>query len=168
MNFFYAATTITIGDGRIASFWHAPWLDGVKPKDIAPSIFAISKRKNFTVNKGLHLDFWIDKIDTAGGISTNNISEFVDLWSRVHEVRLSEGTTDDIKWKFTNSGVYTAASAYKAQFEGMTFSPVPQLVWNNWAPPKCKLFAWLVLQDRVWTVIRLRRIDNFLCSMPHY
>jgi hypothetical protein len=50
MEFFYAATTITIGDGRIASFWHAPWLDGVKPKDIAPSILTISRRKNFTVN----------------------------------------------------------------------------------------------------------------------
>jgi hypothetical protein len=61
MEFFYAATRISIGDGRIASFWHTPWLEGMKPKDIAPPIFAISKRKNFTVNKGMYQDFWISK-----------------------------------------------------------------------------------------------------------
>jgi hypothetical protein len=44
MEFFYAATMITIGDGKMANFWHTPWLQGRKPKEIAPSIFAISKR----------------------------------------------------------------------------------------------------------------------------
>ena len=68
-----------------------------------------------------------------------------------------EGTTDDITWKFTTSGFYTAASAYKAQFEGLTRSSMPEMVWKNWAPPKCKLFAWLVLQNRVWTADRLHR-----------
>jgi hypothetical protein len=51
MKFFYAATTISIGDGRIARFWHTPWLEGMKPKDTAPSIFTISTRKNFTVKQ---------------------------------------------------------------------------------------------------------------------
>ena len=68
-----------------------------------------------------------------------------------------EGTTDDITWKFTNSGLYTASSAYKAQFEGLPRSTMPEMVWKNWAPPKCKLFAWLVLQNRVWTADRLHR-----------
>jgi hypothetical protein len=81
----------------------------------------------------------------------------VDLWSRVHEVRLTEGTPDDIKWKFTNSGVYTAAAAYKAQFEGMLFSCMPEAVWNNWVPPKCKLFVCLMLQDRVWMADQLQK-----------
>ena len=30
-------------------------------------------------------------------------------------------------------------------------------VWNNWAPPKHKFFAWLIIQDRVWTADRLQR-----------
>jgi hypothetical protein len=57
MDFFYAGTTIAIGDRHTAKFWHAPWLDGVKPKDIAPSILAISTRKNFTVKEGLANDY---------------------------------------------------------------------------------------------------------------
>ena len=49
------------------------------------------------------------------------------------------------------------ASAYNAQFEGLTFSSMPDAVWKNWAPPKCKLFVWLILQNRVWTSDRLQR-----------
>jgi hypothetical protein len=45
MEFFYAATTIIIGDGRIASFWYTPWLEGRKPKDIAPSILQFQRGK---------------------------------------------------------------------------------------------------------------------------
>jgi hypothetical protein len=47
--------------------------------------------------------------------------------------------------KFTDSGEYSAASAYKAQFEGMTGSYMMDAVWKNWAPPKYKFFAWLIL-----------------------
>ena len=32
-----------------------------------------------------------------------------------------------------------------------------QMVWKVWAPPKYKFFAWLIIQDRVWTADRLQR-----------
>jgi hypothetical protein len=31
---FAAATKVIIGDGKKARFWEAPWLDGMRPKDI--------------------------------------------------------------------------------------------------------------------------------------
>jgi hypothetical protein len=45
ISLFYTSTTITIGNGTIASFWDSPWLNGLKPKDIATLIFESSKRK---------------------------------------------------------------------------------------------------------------------------
>jgi hypothetical protein len=48
--FFYATTSIAFGDGGIAIFSDAPCLHELKP--IAPSMFSISSRKNFTVKKG--------------------------------------------------------------------------------------------------------------------
>jgi hypothetical protein len=51
----------------------------------APFIFFILKRKNCTVSKGIHNDFWISKINTSVGIITNHIVEFVGLWARVSE-----------------------------------------------------------------------------------
>jgi hypothetical protein len=54
-----------------------------KPKDIAPSIFAISKHKNFTVHNDINQEFLIAKIKTNEGITINHLTEFVELWTRV-------------------------------------------------------------------------------------
>ena len=42
-------------------------------------------------------------------------------------------------------------------FLGQTKSLMPSFVWKAWATPKSKIFAWLVLQNRVWTADRLQR-----------
>jgi hypothetical protein len=36
---------VTIRDGKKALFWEASWLRGMRPKDIAPLIFELSKKK---------------------------------------------------------------------------------------------------------------------------
>uniref|UniRef100_A0A8R7VDU0 Reverse transcriptase zinc-binding domain-containing protein n=1 Tax=Triticum urartu TaxID=4572 RepID=A0A8R7VDU0_TRIUA len=64
---------------------------------------------------------------------------------------------DSITWKFTADGHYSAASAYRAQFIGLVDTDMNQNVWKNWAPPKCKFFAWLVINNRIWTADRLHR-----------
>jgi hypothetical protein len=53
MSLFYSATTITIGNGKIAPFWDSPWLEGKRPKDIAPLIYEVSKKKRCTVAQAL-------------------------------------------------------------------------------------------------------------------
>lgn len=53
MDLFYQLATITIGNGKTATFWHSPWLCSRKPKDIAQSIFAISKGKCLPVQKAM-------------------------------------------------------------------------------------------------------------------
>jgi hypothetical protein len=45
LEIFCSLTKVTIGDGNKASFWDNPWAHGLCPKCIAPSIYAISKRK---------------------------------------------------------------------------------------------------------------------------
>jgi hypothetical protein len=69
MDLFYAATTITIGDGCTVSFWHSPWLDGSKPNE--RSIFDISTWKNFIVHKAYLHDFWVAKLNTSACIYLN-------------------------------------------------------------------------------------------------
>lgn len=154
---FYAATTITVGGGRKARFWHSPWLDEKKPKDLAPLVFEISANKNKSVKEALLENNWIRWINLLGGLSVEHIEQFCNLWEKIQAVHLHDDLADDIKWNLTANGLYSTASAYKAQFEGSIISPMPKIVWNSWAPPKCKFFAWLIIKDRVWTADRLQR-----------
>jgi hypothetical protein len=84
MNLFYASVNVSIRNGKTATFWHSPWLWSVVPKDIAPSIFNISKKKNFFVSKGLEHDFWISNLSFKGGILVTHINEFFNLWAKIH------------------------------------------------------------------------------------
>jgi hypothetical protein len=62
MELFYASTTISIGNGEIAPFWDSSWLNGKKPKDIAPLIYEASTRKKWKVKHALTNNAWIAKI----------------------------------------------------------------------------------------------------------
>ena len=154
---FAAATNVTVGDGEKALFWESSWLNGRRPKDFAPLVFDIAKKRNCTVRKALTNDFWAAHVDTQGGLSLEHISQFVRLWELIANVNLTPGVADLITWKFTKDGSYSSSSAYKMQFLGQVDSMMPTLVWKPWAPSKCKIFTWLVLQNRVWTADRLER-----------
>jgi hypothetical protein len=58
--------------------------------------FCNFKEEKLTVNKGMHQDFWISNIKTNEGITMQHLTEFAELWTRVSEVHLVEGTADDI------------------------------------------------------------------------
>jgi hypothetical protein len=76
MEIFYAATSIVLGNGRKTPFWHAPWLDGRMPKDIAPKIYDLCKRKKWTVAQALHGNEWINKLSSE---ATNLLSTLHNL-----------------------------------------------------------------------------------------
>jgi hypothetical protein len=156
MNLFYESIDLHVGNGETTLFWHTPWLDGHKPKDIAPSIFKISKKKSFLVHKGLEQDFWTSNLSFVDGITVDHISEFTNLWTKIQEIHLTN-EPDHITWRLSNNGAYSSSTAYLAQFDTTPNSFMIPDVWNNWEPPKCKTFAWLILQNKGWTSDRLLR-----------
>jgi hypothetical protein len=81
--------------------------------------------------EGLQQDFWINELDSHKISTLNHIVKFVELCALVNEINLEEDTKDDIKWKFTANGEYSAASAYSAQFEGMVNSVMMEAVWKS-------------------------------------
>jgi hypothetical protein len=72
-------TTITIGNGKIAIFWDLPWLEGEKPKDIAPLIFEISKKKRCTMAQALHCKSWVTNIKMDANLTVQPILEYLRL-----------------------------------------------------------------------------------------
>jgi hypothetical protein len=144
---FAAATMVTMGNREKGLFWILSWLNGLRPKDIAPLIFKIAKRRMCAVKKALENDFWVAYLNIQEVLSVEHIEQFYKLSEMTQNVDLDPNTPDSIRWKFGKNGEYMASSAYKMQFLGNITSNMPSLVWKPWAPPKCKTFAWLVIQN---------------------
>jgi hypothetical protein len=53
---FAACTTITLGDEKRASFWDFGWIQGHRPKHIAPGLFELSTKKKRIVHGSLLSD----------------------------------------------------------------------------------------------------------------
>jgi hypothetical protein len=104
------------------------------------------------------------------GISmTEEIQQFVALWQQLQAFDLSH-REDEITWKFSLTGSYSSKSAYKMQYAG-TFSDFEWAeIWNTKLENKCKIFSWLILQNKLWIVDRILRCGgqaNTICSLCH-
>nr|AAT58741.1 unknown protein [Oryza sativa Japonica Group] len=67
------------------------------------------------------------------------------VWNAIQGMQLTDGEIDHVTWNLTNHGKYTAALAYKTS----TSTNYRVIIWKPWAPKKCKIFAWLVVQNRI-------------------
>lgn len=125
----------------------------MRPKDIAPKIYDLSKKKNYSVQKALHNNYWI----SPWTLITTSRSTIATLWEKLtpHPPQLRHG-------RFYLLGIHERwpihwASAYNTPFLGFA--------WHRHAParveelgrPKCKFFAWLVINNRILTADRLQR-----------
>jgi hypothetical protein len=72
-------------------------------------------------------------------------------------VHLQVEVDDDIIWKFTNNGQYSAASAYQMQFLSLVHSSIDKMIWKAWTPPKTKITLGLLCKSSFWTAHRLEK-----------
>ncbi|KAK1665688.1 hypothetical protein QYE76_053847 [Lolium multiflorum] len=163
---FAAASSVTIGDGTTARFWFDSWMDGQAPFVVFPELFVASRRKHRSVSEALHEQRWV--ADLRGRVTSQLLLAFVSLWLAVAELHPLPDTADTFLWRCTESGSYSASSAYRLQFLGSTRSPLLSTIWQAWAPAKCRLLAWMFVQNRVLTADRLmaRRWPNsYFCPL---
>jgi hypothetical protein len=152
---FNASTIVTAGKGDKASFWHSNWVNGQAPKYITPALFQKAKRKNITVSKAMVHNKWISHVSPIQ--SMDELREFVSLWERLAAVNRVEDAEDEIKWKWTPNGQYTTQSAYRIQFLGRRKKPALTPIWKAHAEPKCRIFAWILLQHKILTANNLEK-----------
>nr|AAL58152.1 hypothetical protein [Oryza sativa Japonica Group]AAL79345.1 Putative reverse transcriptase [Oryza sativa]AAP53273.1 hypothetical protein LOC_Os10g21410 [Oryza sativa Japonica Group] len=140
---FAASTKITVGDGNTTRFWDSAWIDGQRPKDLMPLVYEISKNRKKSLRQGKEDDSWVHDLtlDAGSSITINLLDQLVRLWEAVRNVHLDSEEPDQIAWKFTSSGHYTASSAYHAQCLGAPNTNFNSLIWKVWAPGKYKFHA---------------------------
>jgi hypothetical protein len=103
-------------------------------------IFAVSKRKNWKVSQVLCGEAWVRKIALDNSFTIEHFSQFVDFWTLISNTHLDLEVDDDIVWRLTPSGHYTAKSAYELQFLGSTSSPMKKIIWKASVPFKVIFF----------------------------
>ena len=91
---FAVCTTISLGNGKKMSFWHSGWLQGRRPHDIAPNLFAICRHKNRTMVAALQQNTWIRDIRRTRGLTLDHIQEYFTLWELLHDTQLDENQED--------------------------------------------------------------------------
>jgi hypothetical protein len=111
---FQASPEIKLGNGRNAIFWHNKWLNSLVLKNIAPSLYRKAHFKKRTVVKELLNNSWM--LPARHNSSMQEFLEFIEMLSLLKTVTLMDEVKDSLIWKWTPSGEYTTASAYKIQF----------------------------------------------------
>lgn len=128
MALFCAATKIVVGGGFMTCFWSDRWLEGRAPRDIAPSLFTVARRKRHSVHVALQENCWIRSLRPL--TTTAHIIGFVSHWTSLQEVHLDHSTPDSISWTASASGIYSTESAYKLQFQGTTSPFTAKKLWE--------------------------------------
>ena len=149
---------MTIGDGRTAMFWEDRWLAGYRIQELAPAIYGrISKRarQSRTVADALTDATWAR--DIGPDMDEHALAQFLGLWPQVASVTLLDHTPDKLTWSWEKDRVFSARSAYAAGFASLQASPTAAFTWSSHAPLGFRFFAWLALQNWVWTSNRLAR-----------
>jgi hypothetical protein len=163
---FRARTVITLGNGEKIKFWSDNWLEGSSPKEIAPSIFRLSKRKSNCLKLDFVKNHWMTLLNPITSVA--EIHELVHLGSKLQNVTLSQDISDDILWKWTENSQYFVKSAYLAQFQGGTTHAMFKPIWTSQAEPKQRFFGWLLLHQKVLTADNLLKRHwpcDWICSL---
>ena len=110
--FFFASTTMQLGNSTEALFWEDRWIGERSVCEIAPLLYARipkRRRKLRTVADGLQANQWAR--DIRGMIGIHKIGQYLQLWQAINATTLS-GEPDRLIWKWNTSGVvYSAKSA---------------------------------------------------------
>lgn len=104
-----------------------------------------------TVRQALLDGSWLH--DIIGGLPVVAALQILQLLHVLTQFALTE-QEDRHCWTSTASGIFSTKSTYERYFTGgILFEPHRRL-WKTWAPLKVKLFIWLAIWNRCWTVDR--------------
>ncbi|EEC84113.1 hypothetical protein OsI_30439 [Oryza sativa Indica Group] len=83
------------------------------------------------------------------------LHELVQLGSLLHHDELLVNTEDKIEWTQTTDGLYSARSAYHAQFFGTERNKSFKMIWTAEAQSKQRFLGWLILHQKTLTAENL-------------
>ena len=114
----------------------------------------------------MHHSNWMRSIRSLN--TSQQLKEFITLWTKIQQVSLDPNIQDDIVWTRTPNGEYSSKSAYLMQFQGSIHCSSGKLIWQARTENKCKFFAWTLSNDKILTADNLAKRGwphHPLCSL---
>jgi hypothetical protein len=71
---------------------------------------------------------------------TEDLEDFVELWEKIQAVHLTDNR-DSVTWTLADDGIYSAKSAYDAQFHERDFLPNLSNIWKTKLEEKVHFFV---------------------------
>lgn len=99
--------------------------------------------------------------------TAEEMAELIFLRGLLDQVILTE-REDEIRWKWTAAGSYSAKSAYQAQFAGSYCTFDNKSIWSAKVDDKHRFFAWLLIQCKLLTADKLSKCNcpcNPVCQL---
>lgn len=88
------------------------------------------------------------------------LCEYVMPWEKIEDIQSQPLQSDRFVWRWTESGQYSASSAYRSFFVGMSSLLGAKDIWRSTVPPKVKFFFWLAIHGGLWAVCALCDQDD--------
>jgi hypothetical protein len=166
---FQSMASFILGDGHKIFFWRDRWINGFTAEEIAPEVFALvpTRRKNVcTVADAMRDNGWLD--DVEGEMTAGLWEHCLRLWEAVETVERDEMRPDQILWKGSASGEYSAKATNALLCQGSTKWSMYKPVWKSFAPIKGRidftcLFIWSILIKNI--VISCNAVSIILISI---
>jgi hypothetical protein len=121
------------GVDRCLCFWTACWLPEGAISSFAPSL--ATRARGRSVHEALQGD---NGYVTSQELFQLRCSVIMSFGKGLSKSRYSPRQPTKFVWRWTNEGIYSASSAYRAFFEGTSFMPGAKELWRAQAPPKVK------------------------------
>ena len=107
------------------------------------------------MEEGLSDGRWL--LDISGEVNFVGHMQLLHLNLALSTIIRDPASEDRFSWPADPSGVYTAKSTYNRLCQGTERAPYATCIWISWAILKCKIFAWLAVQHRIWSSDRRAR-----------
>ncbi|XP_020097024.1 uncharacterized protein LOC109716088 [Ananas comosus] len=124
-----------------------------------PGIHVMTDCKLLTVKDCFGSDDWnwnriLVGVSDVANINTGPGSNLFALRERVGNYRVVQ-SPDTIGWRWSNNGVFSVKSVYRALSDGGTRDGHASKIWKLQIPLKVKVFCWLVLKKKPLTADNL-------------
>uniref|UniRef100_A0A453ILD2 Reverse transcriptase zinc-binding domain-containing protein n=1 Tax=Aegilops tauschii subsp. strangulata TaxID=200361 RepID=A0A453ILD2_AEGTS len=158
MDKYRAVTFVTVGKGDSVLFWSDHWeIDQscIPLQERFPRLFPFCLQKNLSVMEVIQAG----NVQQMFSLPLSELAfrEFNQLSSLLFGTSLDNGCNDIWAWRHGKKAEYSAKKYYDFVHQPVIANPILSWVWKSFCTMTIKMFAWLVIMDRVNTKDMIHR-----------